>query len=333
MRYHKVFAMVMGLVLLVSLTACGTKDKKVFTVNGESFTYKDVMIFGYIFSREYNIEEATLDNNYEGKVTYRKYYKDELENEIVNTLLLYKEAQTGGMELSEPQQAEELSKVLMEDIGEEALEKYGITQSDVLRVYKMRLMADSYLETFSDEDKKEDEDGADESRYIKVYQVIFPTVELDENGMLQSDENGKTLEVSSAKMEVKKEKADEFAQRIEDGENIEAVVRDYAAEVTAAEQYLRYEDLSPDYKRQIDRLSKGGVSNSFKSDYGYYVVKLLESDAKDYEKALSEHEEETEKQDRAEEELERLYSLYVAHNLEYKEQDLWDSITIDQFVQ
>lgn len=332
MKYQKVFAMIIGFVLLAGLMACGTEDKKVFTVNGESFTYKDVMIFGYIFSREYNIEEATLDNYYEGKVTYRKYYKDELENEMVNTLLLYKEAQSGGMELSEPGQAEELSKALMEDVGEEALEQYGITQADVLKVYEMRLMADSYIETFSDEDKKADEGQPDENRYIKVYQVIFPTVELDENGMIQSDENGKTLEVSSAKMELKRKKADEFAQKIKDGENIEALAKNYAAEVTATEQYLKYKDLAPDYKKKIDGLSKGGVSDSFKSDYGYYVVKLLEPDAKDYEKALSEHEEETAKQDRAGEELERLYSLYVAHNMEYKEQELWDSITIDQFV-
>ena len=39
-----------------------------------------------------------------------------------------------------------------------------------------------------------------------------------------------------------------------------------------------------------------------------------------------------EKQDRAGEELERLYSLYVENNLEYKEHYLLDSITIDQFV-
>ncbi|MCM1499206.1 MAG: peptidylprolyl isomerase [Clostridium sp.] len=328
MKYQKVLAMFMGLVLLAALTACGTEDKKVFNVNGEYFTYRDVVIFGYIFSREYNIEADTLDNDYEGKTTYRKYYKDTLENEIVNTLLLYQEAKSQGMELPEPQQAEELSQVLAEDVGEEALEKDSITSQDILRVYEMRMLADAYLETFSDEDGKENEE---EQRYIKVYQVIFPTIELDENGMIQSDENGAPLEAVSAKVERRREDAAEFAQKVKDGENIEALVKEYAAEVTAAEQYLKYEDLAPDYKRRIDSLSEGGVSDSFQSDYGYYVVKLLEADAKDYGRALSEHEEETKRQDRAGEELERLYSLYVAHNMEYKEQELWDSIEIDQF--
>lgn len=333
------------MVLAVGLTACGIENKKVFSANGETFTYRDVMAYGFIFAKENNIVDAELLNEkYEDNETYGNYYKKQLETEILEMLLLYGEAQAKDVELTEEEieEVETNTKLLLEDMGEKRLKEGNVSESDIERIYEIQMLAEAYIESFSETENAsnddsstdtEDKNGSEkEERYVKVFQVMFPTILLDEDGMVQSDEEGNLKMLSQYDKEKKRDEALEFAEKVKAGESMETLLKNYDKTVTGTEQYLKYNDLEAAYKKAIDNLSEGEMSESFETDYGYYVIKLLESNATEYAQTLINHERAVEQENRAEEEIERLYSTYIGNNSEYKNQELWERIEIEQFV-
>lgn len=345
MKYKNMLSVVLVIILAAGLTACGMANKKVFSANGETFTYKDVMAYGFIFAKENNIVDTEmLKEKYENNETYRNYYKRQLEEEILEMLLLYGEAQANDVQLTEDEkeEAEKNAKLLTDDVGEERLKEEKVSESDIKKLYEIQMLAESYIESFSkegaasnDEGDVESEDRNDsekEERYVKVFQVIFPTVLLDEDGMVQSDQDGNLKKLSEYEILKKKREALEFSEKAKSGASMEALLKDYDETVTGSEQYLKYNDLETTYKKAIDSLSEGEVSGSFEGDYGYYVIQLMESDAAEYAQTLFTHEKAVEEESRAEEEIERLYNTYIGKNSEYKNQELWDQIEIEQFM-
>lgn len=344
MSKKQILLIVFCVILMAGLSACGSENKRVFSVSGETLSYREVTAFGLIYTKERNIvDKELLDEQYEGKQTYGDYYMEQFEEDIVETLLLSKEAKTKKVKLSdeEKQQAKDNAASLAEELGEPFLKKLNVETTDLERIYERKLLADSYIRNISEGDLADsDEDEADgqqteseeQERYIKVYQVTFRTAEVDENGMVMSDQDGKVIKIPASEAAKKRQEADEFVEKVQAGEDMEGLLKNYDRRVTGMEQYYKYKDLSPEYKKAVDSLKKGEVSGVISSIYGYYVVKLLDEDARDLSETLSKHESRLEEQTRADEELERLYSIYIGNDTEYKDQELWESFEIQQFV-
>ena len=334
-RVKQIGLIFLSVLLVTGLTACGIGNKWVFSINGEKLSYKDITAVGLIFAKEYNLADASLlQEKYEGSETYGDYYKKQFEEEILKTLLFYNEAKANGIKLSkeESRRVEDYAENLVEDFGRDYLKEKKITRSDFEKIYEMRLLGDSYIKDISKDDTGSEKDSEDTLRYIKVFQVLFPTVELDDNGMVQSDQDGKTRKLSEAEIEEKKNAALEFHQKVQDGGDMEALLQGYDRAVTGMEQYLKYSDLSVEYKKEIDALSEGDISDVITADYGYCVVKLLESDAKEYGKMLSSDEEMEAQRSKAEEERDRLYGIYIENNKKYMNQKRWEQIEMEQYI-
>lgn len=341
------------MVLLLGLCACDTSDVWVFSLNGEKLYQKEVAAFAYVYVMEHNIQDREqLEEDYENSQTYEEYYKNELEDDIISTTLLYKEATKNKIKLSSEQkkQIKNSAGAVVERFGQELMDKYELSASDIEKVYEMRMLGDIYLETLSsnekntskeeanDEDKESSKDNASSkknditARYVKVYQVLFPTVELDESGMVRTDADGKLKQVSASEATSKKEEAIEFAQKVEQGENIEELVDECSEGVTGTSKYLKYEDLDRAYKAAIDKMSIGDVSGLIESDYGYYVIRLLEENDEAYANTMDAYQQETDVIAAKEAELERLYSEYAQENRGYKNSSLWDIIEIKDYM-
>lgn len=333
---NRTIVSILSILIVALLTACGMENRKVFSINGESFTYKDVLVFGLAYTEKYNIDDVNMmKETYEQGQTYGDYHKQRLEKEIIDTLLLYKEAQSNNVELSDDavQKVKDLAKTLEEDLGEDYLNKHNITRSDIEKIYEMQTLGDVYIQSISQVDEESEEAvGQDSERYIKVYQVLFPIVALDSNGMVQSDKAGRVKKLSDTEIENQKNAAAEFAEQVKGGADIEKTLKKYGNTVTGSEQYLKYSDLEGQYRKIVDSLSEGAVSESFESNYGYYIIKLSEKDARDYASVISERGETVAKQSKTDEELERLYGIYIDYNEEYKNEKLWSGITMEQFV-
>lgn len=343
-RKKQILFIMFSVIFAAGVSACGKENKQVFSVSGETLSYREVTAFGLVYTKERNIvDKELLAEQYEGKQTYEDYYKEQFEEDIIETLLLVKEAKNQKVKLSEEkqQQIKDYASSLKEEVGEAFLERLGIEITDLEKIYELKLLGESYIRNISDEEASDGEghekDGQqtqtrESDRYIKVYQVTFRTAEVDENGMVKSDQDGNIIKLESSEVAKKKQEADEFVEKLQAGEDMEALLKNYDSRVTGMEQYFKYNDLTPEYKKAVDNLKEGQTSGVISSIYGYYVIKLLDTDATELSETLSQHANRVEEQDRTDAELERLYSMYIGNDTEYKDQELWDGFQIQQFV-
>ena len=333
-QIKKILGIGLSMVLALGLCACGENNKWIFSLNEEKLYEKDVAAFAYIYMADHNIRDTELfEDVYEDGKTYEEYYKQELEQDIIDTVLLYKEAKANDIKLSkeDKEQLETSVANLLQKYDEEYLKKDDVAKSDIKDVYEMKLLGENYMQSLAGNGEQEEE-AEQEERYIKVYQITFPTVELDDDGMIQSGEDGKPQRIASVKASELEEQALHFVEQAQAGEDMDKLLADCDDTVTGIEKYLKYQDLELEYRKAVDGLSKGDVSGVIESNYGYYVIQLLDEDDKDYAKTISGYEEESEVVSVQEEELSRLYSEYAEANKEYKNAQLWDVVNLADYL-
>lgn len=317
--------------LVICLSACGLGNKCIFSINGEKIYNKDVTVFGLIYAKEYNIGYTDqLQEIYEGNETYEEYYKKQLEDDILSTVLLYVEAKKDSYKLTEEEKKEvsQRTEELIKEYGTERLKTKKISDSDIEKIYEMKLLGNSYIESQT----KEEDVSADGSRYIRVYQVTFPTVLLDEDGMIQSNQDGTLQKQSDEEVEKIKLLAEEFAEKVKSGEDIEKLVKEYDSTVTGMEKTMKYDDLDAEYRQEVDALSEGDCSKVISSEYGYYVIKLLNDEDKEFAKAISDYELITSTTNKKEDIVEELYDTYIKEEKDYKDSERWEEVTITSFL-
>lgn len=337
-RRKQILLIIFSVMFVAGLSACGKENGQVFSVNGETLSYREVAAFGLVYTNERNIvDRDILTEEYEDDQTYGDYYMERFEEDIVKTLLLAKEARSNKIKLSdeEKQTVKERASLLAEDFGEDFLKELKVESTDLEKIYELKLLADAYIKHISEGDNADDsndETDRQQERYIRVYQVTFRTAEVDEEGLVKSDQDGNVIRIPQSEVMQKRQEADEFVEKVRAGEDMESLLKNYDFRVTGMEQYLKYKDLAPEYKAAVDNMREGEVSGVIPSIYGYYVIKLLNADAQELSETLALYANQVEEQDRADEKLEQLYSLYIGNDTQYKDQELWDSFKIEQFI-
>lgn len=320
-------------VMLVAVcTACGSKNNWVFSLNDEKLYDIDVKVFGLIYVTEYNIKDnEQLKEEYIDGKTYQEFYLNDLKEVIIKDVLLYKDAMKNRHSLTseEKEQVETNTKALVEACGKQWLSANDITESDIRKIYEMKAIAESYINTISKVELEEEE----EIRYVEVYQVLFPTVEFDEDGMVRTNQDGTLVMVSAGEASEMKELANEFVTKVSEGKEPENLAKDYQSKgVSGTNLSLKYNDLEDSYKNAIAGLGEGKTSGVIESDYGYYVVKLLNKDATEFEDTINQHDAETLGNQERDELYKRLYDTYVGNGQEYINQDKWEKITMASFL-
>ncbi len=319
------------LIMGISLFGCGTKGKTMFTVCQQELTYEETMVFGYAYGLEHNMNDRSqLEEPYDGEMTYAQYYKQQLKDEIVNTLLLYYEAKDNKIKLSgeERDALDEDMKAFNESFDKEFLKNAGIKSGDVKRVFEMKAYADSYIESLVSEMENEDT----QERYVRVMQVTFLTAKLDADGRYALDADGNVEMLSASEIEEKKQQAEEFSTRAKEGEAVKDLLKEYDSSVTGNQKYMNYEDMPEAYRKAVDGLSVNQISKPIPFDYGYYVIQMLEQDGKDYAQAISAHDYATNFQQIKEKKLKNLYNTWIGNSTDYIEDKLWQKIDMSMFI-
>ncbi|MCR5701560.1 MAG: peptidyl-prolyl cis-trans isomerase [Lachnospiraceae bacterium] len=334
-RVRRICVFIMIMTLVMSLTGCGKNGALVYTLNGEKVYRRQVDAYGLIYVFDHGINGDTkFEEYYEGFESYSEHYKNALENEIVTTVLLNKEAKNNGNKISSEQvtEAGKKAKALVDLYGEDRLKEYNLTLADIENIYEMIIFADEYA-VESDEDKKEEKEEAsdEDDRYVSVYQVTFPTVAFDDQGMVQSDSEGKLIQVSVDEMNKMKEAADAFAEKATSGD-IEKLADAEGNGVTGANKTLKYSDLTGEYKDVVDGLSENRVSKAFKGEYGYYVIKLLIKDDEDHSNLISKYEEQKKLAEDKKELSDKLLRKYVGDDKNYRKDKEWDTVKIENYI-
>jgi foldase protein PrsA len=355
----KSLALALVALLVTGLFGCGKGNDWVFSLHGEKLYDTEVRAFGVIYASEHNITNSNhLQEIYEGRETYEDYYKEEFSKDLTETIVLYAEAKKENVKLSkeEKQEAESKAQTLADNFGDTWMEVKNLDVEDLQDAYEKKAIGERYLEQQAEQEETDSGQQTDESeqgetdsgqqvdtadgeengsgqRYIKVYEVSFPTVQLDENGMVVSNQEGELETVSTAEKEEKKQQAEEFSEKAKDGEDMESLLKDYDATITGVERVLKYEDLESAYKKAVDALGKNEISGVIETNYGYCVVKMLEEDDTDHEEKLGNYEAEAAVGEKKDEVLEKLLDTYAKNESEYRNEELWDEIVFSGFLQ
>ena len=324
---------VLGIVLCGSLVGCSWTDKWIYSLNGEKLYEKEITAFGMLYAHEYNVNNTEkLQEEYESGQTYEEYHKKQFEDTILSTVLIYREAQTTGMTLSdeEKEQAKEKAKQIIDEYGEEWMQDHEVSDSDIEKICEMEALGDRYIKDLSGETTDEEKE---EQRYIKVYQVSFPTVEFDQDGMVKSNQDGTLVKKSAAEQEKMRTDAEDYVwETKQNAQDMDKQAKMYDKTVEVVEKYLYYNDLEKEYKEAVDQLAEGEISEVISSEYGYYVIRLLEADAKDYAKTIVNYDGQKEFQEKKDAKMDELLTTYVGDDKKYRNDEKWEEIEFTNFL-
>ena len=351
----RVSCIVMTMMFLLSLTSCGN-GKAVFTLDGTKIDRRDVDIFGYMYVMEHSLVDVEeLEDIYEDGETYSEHYKNDLEKEIVLSVLLSKEADKNRIVLSseDKDKADANAEKLLKKIGEDKLKELGIEKKDIVKLYEMRLCGNAYAASIGDEyadvlngqsegvdnasdntheEEQQSTDNGTSDRYVRVFQVTFPIAELDSTGMVKTDNDGNLITVSVEEKEQMRSAALDFSEKAKSGEDFTALLNDQPVNVTGVERSLKYDDLSDEYKASVDSLSEDGVSGVIAGEYGYYVVKLLEKDDEEHAASIEQYEKQIKAVEAKDELYEKILNTYVGNDKGYRNDELWNEISIINYI-
>ncbi len=328
-------------VLVIGLSGCGRKHDAVFVLNGKQVDRKSVDAFGLIYVSEHGlVEKDMLDEVYENGETYEEHYKNELEKEIVLAVLLGKEADDHKitLEKDEKKKARKRAQELVDKIGNGKLNAYEIDVDDLKKIYELKYHGNSYALSIGEEieeyalENKEAETKENEERYVKVYQVTFPTVVYDDQGMITTDDNGELIRVSQEECETMKQQAEDFARKVSEGEDIEELVEKVAENITGSIKVLKYSDLAQEYRDGITGLNADELSGVISGEYGYYVVKVLDPEDDEHANVINEYEEHKKSNEAKEKLYNKLFDMYIGGDEEYCNDEIWNAISIKDYM-
>jgi parvulin-like peptidyl-prolyl isomerase len=320
--------------LVTGLFGCGKGNDWVFSLHGEKLYDTEVRAFGVIYASEHNIiSSEQLEETYEGRKTYEDYYKEAFSDDLIETMVLYGEAKEKGVTLSEEEKEEVESKTtaLTEKYGDTWLEVKNLTKDDIQEVFEKKALGEAYLKQQTEENEETSSDEEKE-RYVRVYEVCFPTVKINDDGMVASNQDGTLQNISATEKEEKKQQAEEFSDKAKEGEDMETLLKDYPSDVTGVERVLKYEDLDSTYKKTLEALGKNEISGVFETDYGYYVVKMLEQDDTEHGEKIENYEADTALEAKKDEVLEELMEVYAKDEAEYRNAEKWEDISFSSFL-
>lgn len=333
----KIFVCMMCMLLVIGMSGCEKRKQWIFSLHGEKLYDKDVMAFGIVYGSEHNIANSEqLNEIYEGKKTYQEYYKEQFSESVIETTILYAEAKQKGYKLSKEAEQEvyDSADALVEKYSEKWLEIKNLTKDDIVEVYKKEALGELYIEKEMQTEGEKKGNSKDEGteRYVRIFQVTFPTVKLDDEGMVISNSNGEMENVSEEEKEKRKQEAESFAESAKAGGDLTELLKEYDSKVTGVERILKYADLDEAYKKAVDEIDEKEISSVIESDYGYYVIELLESDDNSHAQKLAGYKEDVVFDEVKSDIINRLLDVYAKEEKEYRNREKWDEISFVSFL-
>lgn len=323
---------VLGAVEIVSsLTGCGSNpaNHKIVTI-GEQKVYEDEWnYYAYCYVKEYNIVDASLlETEYEAGYTYNEKYKDDILAEIEEVKILYVNALKAGITLSEADEAliNEQAEGLMAEMTQEEMNAYGIdielvtqivTQQYYGELLKEQVLADASAEIMP---------------YSHTYNLLFCTVELGEDGLVKTEEDGTFVTVSETEKERQLALATEAKDKLESGADIEKLVEAYEIQNVSGDLYGNETTFFPAYYEAVETLKDGEISDVVETPYGYNVFVLIAKEDASYTESIQSLHDTRDSITILEEKMEEWRLNAGAEEVE-KEEKAWENLTLATFLQ
>lgn len=325
------------LLILISMISwgCTKEEEAVVTINDNMLTENDFLYDIYLVETEGNSMDEYYRENFgisywdtaysDGGDTFRDLAKDTVLSRVIMYEILNNRAKEAGLSLSEDE-IESNSKAvdkLVVELGGEKLASAHLTRDIILNAYNRLSLGDKYyLELSKDFDI--DRDSIRQGISPEVYRE-YKTECLYAPSVIRQEQN--IIPLGRDELEKSYAAIEEALKKINEGHDFTTILKEEMDDLlTKYSRSFIPEDSIPEqeYKDAAINLNKGEYSEIISTNYGYYIIHMLENNSTErYEQAVEEA-------IRAEE-GKRFETLYNEWRTQYEidiNSDYWDDLVI-----
>ncbi len=296
-------------------------QQKVITV-GEDEIFMDEMMYhvmiaefqGKVISSYFGDEAAYWESEYEQGVTMSENKHQQILEDVIKYQIYYNEAQKQGLVLDEAEreQVKNNRESIEKNIGAEAIKATQLSSEKIDNIAEKLALATKYYnlqvaKITVDEEAIRLALHKEDYEIYKIQYVFMPTRRQENNGRIQ--------EMSSEEVEVVYGKMKQYREQLMDLENLTDVILNEEDKgiIQVGETSFREKD-NPfggeiEILEQYKNLNRGGTSEVFKTNLGYYIIRRVQDTVDSYEQAIKEMKDK-EIEDKMKEQYERLKQYY-----------------------
>ena len=328
-RIKGIALMLAVLMLAGTITACGSKDgngtkvvlttgfdkNEVFRIETMSCTLPEIMVYLTNIQNRYEevygtqIWEASADG-----VTLEQNVKDIALAQIARIKTMNLMAGSYGVELTEEEkvQAENAAKTYYDSLNETEIEKMGVTEDLICRMYREFALAENvYQYTIKDINP---EISDDEARTITVQHILIKTYALDGTG--------KKIEYTQEMKDDAYRRACEVLALAREGEDFDELIRKYSESDKATYSFGKGE-MDAAFETAAFNLGTDEISDIVETEYGYHIIKCLNT----FDKEETDANKVKIVEQRREEAFGQEYDSFVETLARNLNSELWDSVS------
>lgn len=271
------------IVIMVVLVAAGLwvlsgegnkpSDKLVFTVGNEEVYLDEINLC--ILQNVVNLGITTdmLNNTTaEDRNSAAEHYKQEILELITDYKVEYITAKQQGLAITEEEEQSVRSDAVrfMGKLNGSVLSELGITQNMVIEVYRQRYLAKKLENTVTEAIETE------EQNFCTMYMLLFPKVEMEEDGDYKRQTDGETpVMLSEEDMNKRKQDADSAYQELKDGAEIEEVAEKYGVAAYSGEESNLTGSFGDPFFKYAESLKEGEYSPVLETESCYVILKMV----------------------------------------------------------
>lgn len=232
----------------------GLNVGELFQIENKPCTHSEARLF---LMNQKNRYEASYGPNIwavpVGEEDFAEYMKTELHDFLVRLKTMVLMAEKQGLTLSEDEEGRAVAAAAAytEGLSPEAAEYIGMTQEQVLNVYREYRLAELLVRQLTE--GINDEISDDAARVIEVQQVVF---------------------LKEGQTETQREKAEQVAALAERGEVFVNLQEVYSDDAPGSLRVSRY-DVEPAWEKAVFSLASGEVSGVIETPEAFYVVRCI----------------------------------------------------------
>lgn len=215
-----------------------------------------------------HLNSATADD---GTVA-ADYYKQQILDMIMDYKLEYIIAKEQGIALTEEEEKEVLLDVVeyMSRVDARVLNQWGITQELIEEVYTQRYLA------YKLEESVTKDVSTDDLTYCTIYLMLFPKVEMTEDGNYATQEDGETpIMLSEEDILQRKEDAEHALEELKEGADVAEVAKKYKVEKYSGEESNTPESFGEPFSEYATTLKEGEYSPLIEVESCYAIMKMM----------------------------------------------------------
>lgn len=306
-------------------------DTLVFTVGTEKVYLDEVnfCILQNVLNRGLtaeNLQNATTEDGLDSA----NYYKQTILEWIMDYKVEYMVAKEQGITLTKEEETEVQKDVVecLDQIDARLLKCWGIERQVIEEVYVQCYLAQKLEETVTKDVK------VAEQKYCTIYIMLFPIIEMQEDGSYATGEDGVTpILLSEDAIQQRKEDADNALTELQDGADPEVVAEKYGVAAYSAEESNLTGSFEEPFNQYAESLKSGECSSVIEIASCYAIVKMIEeNNAELAEQIMGYYQADLEKEALQEQRIKWYEQMGIGQTPDFKG-ETWDKISLYDFVQ